>query len=110
METTKVFVYGTLGSGIPNDKIQGNLYDLGPYPAATNIDHSSNEIEGEVIEVPENYLKSLDIYEGVSSGLYKRIRTRTLGGEDVWVYEFARPLPPGLKLISRWDKHPALSR
>lgn len=101
---SKVFVYGTLGTGVKDDMIQGDLYDLGAFPAAINVNSSNNTLWGEVIEVPEYYLQHLDVYEGVSAGLYRRIRTTTLRGVEAWVYEYARPLPDGLGRIEKWTR------
>ena len=49
-------------------------------------------------------LERLDEYEGVSEGLYRRMRTVTASGLEVWVYEYARDLPAGAKgPLDRWD-------
>lgn len=97
-----LFVYGSLqpGQRPPQslrgawpDRVRGLLYDLGPYPAAVQIGRIEEEFCGWVLDLSEGELKRLDAYEGVSEGLYRRMRTVTAGGRTVWIYEYARELP-----------------
>jgi gamma-glutamylcyclotransferase (GGCT)/AIG2-like uncharacterized protein YtfP len=110
-----LFAYGTLApedasaaraEGWLEDAVRGRLYDLGPYPAL--VDHeepSFGWVEGYVRGVSWEQLSgSLDSYEGVREGLYRRVETVTRAGRKVWVYVYARPLPPSaIGPIARWD-------
>lgn len=99
----KLFVYGTLKTGIgPTYSIRGQMYDLGAFPGVVGISGGSGRVEGEIRHVSADQLKRFDVYEGVDSGLYRRIKTETLDGQEVWVYEFAcdvgqhRKVPEGV--------------
>jgi gamma-glutamylcyclotransferase (GGCT)/AIG2-like uncharacterized protein YtfP len=106
-----LFAYGTLaprepGQGWVSDAVRGRLYDLGDYPAL--VDHDDPEagwVEGYVREVEERELSGrLDAYEGVEEGLYQRIAATSRAGRQVWVYVYARPLPPHARgPLTRWD-------
>ena len=110
-----LFTYGTLApensevaqrEGWIADAIRGRLYDLGPYPALVDHDDAvADWVEGYVRPVtPEQLTGSLDSYEGVDEGLYRRVRTMTRADRQVWVYVYARPLPPSaVGPISRWN-------
>ena len=109
-----LFVYGTLAPESPDvagregwaiDAVRGRLYDLGPYPAL--VDHEDNDadwVEGYVRVVTWDQLTgSLDSYEGVSEGLYRRVSTRTREGRQVWMYVYDQPLPTSaLGPLDRW--------
>ena len=119
---TLVFVYGTLKKGfynhanrldgsagyakfIKNDWVNGQLYDLGVFPAAVlnyNADlDGSNESEitqlqtptamppqkifGEVYEIDMNVLQKLDRLEGYPA-YYNRSKVKTRSGLEVWIY------------------------
>ncbi len=99
-----LFAYGTLAPETPevarlegwsSDAVRGRLYDLGPYPALVDTDDAeAGWVEGYVRSVTSEQLSgSLDSYEGVDEGLYRRIKTTTCEGRHVWVYVYARPLP-----------------
>ncbi len=110
-----LFTYGTLAPENPDvakeegwvaDAVRGRLYDLGPYPAL--VDHEDTEadwVEGYVRTVSwDQLVGSLDSYEGVNEGLYRRVATTTREGRQVWLYVYARPLPPSaLGPLSRWN-------
>tara|TARA_R100000231_G_scaffold45307_6_gene39131 strand:+ start:12694 stop:13056 length:363 start_codon:yes stop_codon:yes gene_type:complete len=82
---TKLFVYGTLKRGhgnhrayLKNARFLGEakthrkmwgLVDLGAFPAMT---YDELQVEGEVYEVTESELASIDSLEGLDSGLYSR--------------------------------------
>jgi len=99
-----LFAYGKLQPGQKQprsmsrawpDRVRGLLYDLGSFPAAVKIDATEQWLRGFVLEIAENELVGdLDSYEDVDNGHYRRIRTVTKAGFEVWVYEYARPLPP----------------
>ena len=81
LQPNYLFVYGTLrkGFGLPilkkiesdiqylgNSEINGELYDIGKYPAALPAKKSSSKILGEVFVIlrPRKVFKLLDSYEG----------------------------------------------
>lgn len=111
-----VFVYGTLLKGFHNHarlldrepryeycSIVGNMISLGGFPGAIDIDLASRLIQGEVYEVTDQELSSLDALEGYmgegnKSNLYNRILTDVFvedkekgeiwNLENVYVYEY----------------------
>ena len=99
------FAYGTLAPETSDvaslecwmaDAVRGRLYDLGAYPAL--VDHDDQDadwVEGYVRPVSLDQLTgSLDSYEGVGEGLYRRVQATTRAGRQVWVRVYARPVPP----------------
>ena len=94
----KVFVYGTLRRGEGNhmllqnsdylgeDSIQGSMFNVGYYPAV--ILGNGGIVEGELYEVEDPTLNSLDALEGVPH-LYTRETVVTDGGEEVYTYQWA---------------------
>lgn len=110
-----LFTYGTLGPSDPEaarsegwveDAVRGRLYDLGPYPGL--VDHDDPRagwVEGFVRDVSwEQLTGSLDSYEGVSEGLYRRVSVASRGRRQVWIYVYAMPLPPtAVGPIGRWN-------
>jgi len=110
-----VFVYGTLMGREPAAVpacIRGELYDLGPFPAAWNVGaQGAGVIHGEIIEVDAETLAHFDRYEGVSVGHYRRVRVRVVdengnpNGREAWVYEYGKhPTARGGKKLEagRW--------
>jgi gamma-glutamylcyclotransferase (GGCT)/AIG2-like uncharacterized protein YtfP len=118
MEPTLLFAYGTLGPAEPRqadrdgwvaDRLRGRLYDLGPYPALVECgDAEAGWVDGYVRSVDAAELSArLDPYEGVDEGLYRRVATTTEAGRRVWVYVYARELPPGARgPLVRWERPP----
>lgn len=111
---THLFAYGTLAPDGPcaaarggwmADMVRGRLYDVGPYPALVDTDDpAAGWVGGFARAVARAELEGpLDFYEGVHEGLYRRVAVTTRGGLGVWVYVFARPLPPSARPIDRWD-------
>ena len=103
-EEFQVFVYGTLLDGTgEKDAIEADLLDLGLVPGAVRVGSSSNLVHGEVRRVDREALESWDVWEG-HPVVYKRIRTRTLCGRSVYVYEFQGPFDEGMRRIpsGRW--------
>ncbi len=110
-----LFAYGTLApetaevaqqEGWAADAVRGRLYDLGPYPALVDHeDQDANWVEGYVRPVSLDQLSgSLDSYEGVGDGLYRRVEATTRAGRQVWVYVFAGPVPSSaIGPLSRWS-------
>jgi gamma-glutamylcyclotransferase (GGCT)/AIG2-like uncharacterized protein YtfP len=111
-----LFAYGTLlpeeakalaDEGWSADAVRGRLYDLGPYPALVDLDDpSAGWVEGYVRVAAESELTgALDAHEGVEEGLYRRVRATTRNHQLVWVYVYARPLPPAARgPLSRWAR------
>lgn len=126
-----LFVYGTLRSGrVPASiepalagarslgpaHVAGRLYDLGAYPGARLGGAPGDEIEGEVLALPdlEARLEALDRYEGYrpeapDASLYLRTRcdARLASGETIrcLVYEFAAELPAERRIPDgRWPR------
>lgn len=76
-----VFVYGTLR---PKDK-DGNIipathrlygyvmYNYGPFPYIEEALYEDVSVVGNIIEVDDEQLEWLDVYEGTKKQLYKRI-------------------------------------
>ena len=119
-----VFVYGTLlpgdvrwgylepfvaDEGSP-DSVSGSLFDTGfDYPAAV-FESGSSTILGRTFEVAadrlEECLAVLDVEEDTVGGRYRRVSIRTLGGVEVWAYEYGfgldlTPIPSGDWLAHR---------
>jgi len=72
----KVFVYGTLRylANPATHFLYGfNMFDTGKFPF---IKPGHGIVYGNVIEVSDNDLKELDLYESVASGLYTRETVR----------------------------------
>ena len=100
-----LFVYGTLRKEfdlelskeieedivyIGNAAINGELYDIGEYPAALPSDDKNSKILGEIYKVnhPRKIFKLLDEYEGFdknhleNSEYYRRKETLDTGGRQ----------------------------
>ena len=77
------------------DAVRGRLYDLGPYPALVDLDlPEAGWVEGYVRRVEPAELVSLDTYEDVAHGPYRRVETTTRDNLRAWIYVYGRPLPP----------------
>lgn len=96
---TKVFVYGTLLSGEgnnillqnPESRLLGNgkasgfrMFDLGSFPAVIPVEDKTKIITGEIWEITDNVLISLDILEGYPH-FYNRVEIQTPFGY-AWIY------------------------
>src|SRR5262245_26909266 len=109
-----LFAYGTLmpadassagREGWQPDAVRGRLFDLGPYPALVDVDDpGAGWVEGFVRPVDLRELEEhLDPWEDVDHGLYRRVASQTRNGLSVWVYVYARPLPPDASgPLPRW--------
>ncbi len=112
--TNLLFAYGTLmpadhamgdREGWVADAVRGKLYDLGPFPALVDLDGpGAGWVDGFVRTVDKAELEgTLDNWEQVDQGLYDRVETTTRNNRRVWVYVYARPIPPGATgPLSRW--------
>jgi gamma-glutamylaminecyclotransferase len=91
----KIFVYGTLKKGFGNHRlikearflgesfIKGTMYSMGAFPGV--VLKGDNNIKGEVYEVDEGQLFSMDRLEG-HPNFYRRTPIKTVDGEDVETY------------------------
>ena len=67
--------------------INGTLYDLGEYPGLS-LDDSSMKVFGEIYEIDDETLKSLDEFEISTNYRRKQVEASlTFGKKLVWVYE-----------------------
>ena len=119
--TFHLFVYGTLRSDrsraallegcerITEATIDGTLYQLDEYPAL--ILYGQTPVRGEVWRCPADRLWQLDEYEGVGSGLFRRVGIE-VGEFACWTYVagpgLAHRLTPDRRL-STGDWTPAVS-
>ena len=104
-EPRHLFVYGTLRPGEVrwpilasfvvgeghDDAVAGSLFDTGAgYPAA--LFGGEHRIHGRTYELVADSigrcLELLDEEEGAVDGLYHRVAVRSLGGTDVWAYQY----------------------
>jgi gamma-glutamylcyclotransferase (GGCT)/AIG2-like uncharacterized protein YtfP len=107
-----LFAYGLLQPGLQppksvrrcwKDWVRGRLYDLGPFPGAMVFDSAEESFEGWVLDIDEAELPVLDEFEDVTGERrYRRVRTRTLGGVDVWIYDYIGPVPANARPLARW--------
>lgn len=111
MPRTLLFAYGLLQPAFnpPKtlakhwaDRVHGKLFSLGPYPAAVELEQVESWIHGTVLDIDDEELASLDEFEEVERGEYRRIRVTTELGWEVWAYEYARAVPNELMQIDRW--------
>jgi gamma-glutamylcyclotransferase (GGCT)/AIG2-like uncharacterized protein YtfP len=111
-----LFVYGTLrqGSGanahlrgcerLADATIPGTLYDIdGRFPAV--VLYGGGRVRGEVWRCPAPALARLDAYEGMASGLFRRVAIEAetpAGAIPCWTYAagpaLARRLVPARRL------------
>ena len=110
----KVFVYGILKTGAGKAaSIQGDMYDVGFFPAVVNIDNPyAYQTWGEVIEVSDKTLINFDHIEGHPT-FYCRRRCEAyyLDGtsEPVWVYEYQRDVTNLPEILDgNWKRKEAL--
>ena len=96
-----VFIYGTLRRGsagsmsirfpksrlIAEARVNGRLYDLGPYPGLVS-DESNSLVAGEVYEVDDDLLNQLDEFESSSNYVRKQVEISVAGQKrNCWTYE-----------------------
>lgn len=111
-----LFVYGTLKSGarasaeqlrgcrkVADATVAGTLYDIdGQYPAL--MLYGDTVVEGEVWLCPVDRLEALDRYEGVASGLFRRVGHEVTADEAryaCWLYVAGPRLAPKLTAANR---------
>ena len=106
--TERVFVYGTLkrGGGAfgllsgcePEGEAEakGRLYDIGGRFPALGADAGAAVVRGEVYRCSAAVLPRLDDYEGVTEGLFRRVRLE-IAGAPCWAYVAGPALAPRLR-------------
>lgn len=116
---TRVFVYGTLKRGFSNHHfLRGQtflgmattvpgyrLFSLGDYPGLVHWEGDAQSVQGEVWQVDDACLADLDVLEGVSEGLYHRLRVRLCPPFDQQVvlsYVYALSVDGRSDLGSEW--------
>ena len=111
--TRNVFVYGTLMNGemnhylLEDSKCLGKaavdgyeMYNVGWYPA---IIPGESRILGELYEVPQEDMNSIDMLEGKGS-LYIRKCEETSSNSITYIYEYAQDVT-GLEKIDSWKEY-----
>ena len=103
--STHLFVYGTLMRGEERDglvahlptvpaTVRGQLWRVPAGYPALHLDPAGTEIRGELLQLEnESILMVLDLYEGVSEGLYSReVVSISVRGkqETAWAYVMSR--------------------
>jgi len=117
MESTLIFVYGLLRTGINHPMARylkenasalghgyfyGKMYDTGSYPAVIPFDAQNTRVYGDIYELikPEEAIKKLDAFEEIGLKFrqpyeYKRelvdIHTRD-AVHRCWIYLYNRPI------------------
>lgn len=93
----KVFVYGTLKAGMPNnyllasaqfmgkDEAPGVLYSGSSFPMAVPCPNEERKIQGEVYDVDGETLQRLDALEG-HPRMYTRTPVRLSSGKKASIY------------------------
>jgi|TARA_R100001530_G_scaffold47170_2_gene35478 gamma-glutamylcyclotransferase (GGCT)/AIG2-like uncharacterized protein YtfP len=93
MRSEKLAVYGTLRRGSDNKGVVENTTLVYPghtrFPAVIYNEKGKGTIV-EVLDVTKEDLNTYDMYEGVKSGMYRRVRTNVKmddgGKERAWLY------------------------
>ena len=114
VDTIPIFVYGTLRAGEVGNRFMKNttllesnvliygyeLYSNRYYPYAVPSEDSKDWIRGDIYLVSHETLYSLDEYEGIRSGEYKRIFDYRLG---CYLYIAGKDLPAKIQKIPSGD-------
>lgn len=99
-EGVRICVYGSLKAGgrlhrnmqearfLGETTFPGQLFSLGPYPAALPADTPEDVVHGEVYECPDALVKRLDSIEG-HPWHYKRTQVQTahFGAVEAYIYQ-----------------------
>jgi len=116
-----VFVYGTLKRGGRNHRYMAGqkflgpartppgfrLYDLGGHPGMIPKSDDREGVTGEVWSVDAACLAQLDILEGLTLGLYRRVPASLLppfADEPVETYLYAQSVEGRPDIGSTWQK------
>lgn len=108
-----LFTYGLLRPGAKTapksasaawpDRVRGELYDLGEFPAAVGIGRPQGDwINGIVVEIDTAELTDLDAFEDVDSGEFHRLSVTSEAGHHCWIYEYGYALPLAAKKVASW--------
>lgn len=84
------------------DRVRGKLFNLGTYPAATDLNQHAEWFEGFTLEIDAEELPILDEFEDIESGEFRRTVVTTGRGFTAYAYEYQRPLPPEAAAIKKW--------
>jgi len=113
-----LFVYATLRSPFTNRyarllaeratllgraRIQGKLYDLGPYPGMLLSGDPEDWVIGEIYRLhdPAETLAILDDYEGAPyTRVAAQVRAEFAETVDVWVYTYNLPVTEAQRILS----------
>ena len=117
----KVFVYGSLLSGMGNHSLLGNskklgeskspagfkMVDLGYFPGVVKSEDGIGDVVGEVYEVDDDTMRRLDRLEGYNSinpdnGFYNRIEINTDFG-TAFMYTVNHGFTRGGKFVENGD-------
>ena len=106
MNTVLLTVYGTLkdqpGFDYLGDvELNGKLFHFGEFPGAVDLGDPDNTFSAHVYSIPEYFLDTLDVYEGVEHGLYRRDTIDTPYGKS-YIYIFNQAVPEGALQIQEW--------
>lgn len=121
IETTLLFVYGTLKRGLRNHHLMAGqrfvaeavtepryrVVDLGPYPGLVNDPARGLAVRGELWVIDADCLAALDAFEGVPE-LFARgpVVVADAGqGGPVYAYFWNQPVPVGAASGDRWPMH-----
>jgi gamma-glutamylcyclotransferase (GGCT)/AIG2-like uncharacterized protein YtfP len=115
----QLFAYGTLRSGgaashmlrdaehMGAGQVGGVLYDLDDYPAL--LLYGDTPVRGEIWNCPATLLRTLDAYERIATGLFRRVGVEVQADDGScsagWVYvagpRLARQLTPA-RIVESW--------
>ncbi len=108
-----LFAYGVLKPGFSppksvteswDDRVRGDLFNLGSYPGAARLGTSTQWISGVTLEIDEDELADLDDFEDVESGEYRRILIETEQGFHAFIYEYLGPIPEQSRVLTAWPE------
>lgn len=112
MNTTMIFVYGTLKRGFGNSRFLNGqefigvaetspdyrLFDGGAFPAMIECPAKGLNIKGEIWRIDNSCRRMIDCLEGINHGLYKRIPVTLVSHPNLNVETYVMPkIPDGWK-------------
>lgn len=118
---TLLFIYGTLKRGgrahhrLAGQRFVGEaetepryrVYDIGPYPGLAAVETQGIAVRGELWDVDQACLASLDEYEEAPELFDRRpVAVQGVSG-PVEAYYYNRPIPDGTEFGSFWPLQPA---
>lgn len=106
MKTSKLFVYGQLKPGSKYEvesytrpqraKIDASMFQIKGDAGVKSLGKSKSHADGFIVTVPTSRLPAFDKME---SPQFKREKTKTEKGEEVWVYAYKDKITKKDKLI-----------